>query len=74
MSIGLRFLFGGQRYGDILVPSGGQRYGDILVPSGGLHDQHALQRGFAVGLSKTTECLGAADQDANTESRTILSH
>jgi hypothetical protein len=39
---------------------GGLRYGDILVPSVGLHDQHALQRGFAVGLRKTTECLGGA--------------
>jgi len=34
---------------------GGQRYGDSLVPSGGLHVQHALQRGFAVGLRKTTD-------------------
>jgi hypothetical protein len=47
----------------------------ILVLSVGLHDQHALQRGFAVGLRKTTECLGGAGQDANKESsRTILSH
>ena len=53
---------------------GGQRYGDSLVPSGGLHNQHALQRGFAAGLRKTTECLGGAGQDANKESITILSH
>jgi hypothetical protein len=39
---------------------GGQRYGDILVLCGGLHDQHALQLGFAVGLRKTIECLGGA--------------
>ena len=49
---------------------GGQRYGDSLVPSGGLRDQHALQRGFAI----RTACLGGAGQDANKESRTILSH
>jgi hypothetical protein len=39
---------------------GGQRYGKILVISVWLHDQHALQSGFTVGLRKTTECLGGA--------------
>ena len=35
-------MFGGQRYGDSLVPSGGQRYGDSLVPSGGLRHGDSL--------------------------------